>query len=58
MNFNYSDNQKLIGLIVLDPYEIVARKPLLKLSDLKGYKIGAAGANRGGEGGGATCEDA
>ena len=43
--FEKKYNQKLIGLIVLDPYEIVARKPLLKLSDLKGYKIGAAGAN-------------
>ena len=43
--FEKKFNQKLIGLIVLDPYEIISRKPLLKLEDMKGYKIGAAGAN-------------
>lgn len=43
--FEQKYNQKMIGLIVLDPYEIASRKPLLKLEDLKGYKIGAAGAN-------------
>lgn len=43
--FEKKYNQKLLGLIVLDPYEIISRKPLLKLSDMKGYKIGAAGAN-------------
>ena len=43
--FEKKFNQKLIGLIVLDPYEIISRKPLMKLTDLKGYKIGAAGAN-------------
>jgi len=43
--FEKKFNQKQIGMIVLDPYEIASRKPLLKLSDMKGYKIGAAGAN-------------
>jgi TRAP-type C4-dicarboxylate transport system substrate-binding protein len=43
--FEEKFNQKLIGLIVLDPYEIASRKPILKLEDLKGYKVGAAGAN-------------
>ena len=38
-------NQKLIALIVLDPYELISKKPITKLSDLKGYKIGAAGPN-------------
>ncbi|MGY8696921.1 MAG: C4-dicarboxylate TRAP transporter substrate-binding protein [Verrucomicrobiia bacterium] len=38
-------NQKMIGLIVLDPYELISKKPITKLDDLKGYKVGAAGAN-------------
>ena len=38
-------NQKMIALIVLDPYELISKKPITKLSDLKGYKVGAAGPN-------------
>ena len=38
-------NQKMIALIVLDPYELISKKPITKLADLKNYKVGAAGPN-------------
>jgi C4-dicarboxylate-binding protein DctP len=37
--------QKMITLIPLDPYEIVSTKPVRKLADLKGLKMGLAGPN-------------
>ena len=43
--FDEKFNQKMIALIVLDPYELISKKPITKLSDLKGYKVGAAGPN-------------
>ena len=43
--FDKKFNQKMIALIVLDPYELISKKPITKLSDLKGYKVGAAGPN-------------
>jgi TRAP-type C4-dicarboxylate transport system substrate-binding protein len=38
-------NQRLLALIVLDPYEIISKNPIEKIADLKGMRIGAAGPN-------------
>ena len=38
-------NQKLLGVAVTDPYTLFSTKPVKSLSDVKGMKIGAAGAN-------------
>jgi C4-dicarboxylate-binding protein DctP len=37
--------QRMITLVPLDPYEIVSRKPVRKLEDMKGLKMGLAGPN-------------
>ncbi len=38
-------NQKLLGMGVCDPYSLYSNKEVRSLEDLKGMKIGAAGAN-------------
>lgn len=37
--------QRVLSLVPFEPYNIVARSPILKASDVKGKKIGAAGPN-------------
>jgi TRAP-type C4-dicarboxylate transport system substrate-binding protein len=43
--FEQKWNQRLLALIVLDPYEIISKNPIEKIDDLKGMRIGAAGPN-------------
>jgi C4-dicarboxylate-binding protein DctP len=38
-------NQHLLGLTVLDPYEIISKNPIEKIADVQGMRLGAAGPN-------------
>jgi len=38
-------NQKFLGFAVTDPYTLFSSKPVTRLEDVGGWKIGAAGAN-------------
>ena len=44
-DFEKRFNQKLLGLAAQDPYDLQTTFPIKKLEDIKGRKIGGAGAN-------------
>ena len=44
-DFEKRFNQKLLGLAAQDPYDLQTTFPITKLEDIKGRKIGGAGAN-------------